>query len=136
KHPNRLHGPTYQGPKVVAQRVLFYSDDVHLVFFFKDLNLSLIIQLDQQDAAELKVKQSLRYCRDNSDTFHLMLMRLQLLLVFCPKYGRKILAGDIEKDLRQIFYDIAKEKDVEIKALEIMPGHVHMFISFDPRQHL
>ena len=47
-----------------------------------------------------------------------------------------ILVGDIERDLRQIFYDIAKEKDVEIKALEIMPDHVHMFISFDPRQSL
>ena len=46
------------------------------------------------------------------------------------------MVGNIEKDLRQIFYDIAKEKNVEIKALEIMPDHVHMFISFDPRQPL
>ena len=28
------------------------------------------------------------------------------------------------------------EKDVEIKALEIMADQVHMFISFDPRQPL
>jgi putative transposase len=60
----------------------------------------------------------------------------QYHIIFCPKYRRKVLVGDIEKDLRQIFYDIAKEKNVEIKALEIMPDHVHMFISFDPRQHL
>ena len=60
----------------------------------------------------------------------------QYHIVFCPKYRRKVLVGDIERDLRQIFYDIAKEKDVEIKALEIMPDHVHMFISFDPRQPL
>jgi len=31
--------------------------------------------------------------------------------VFCPKYRRKVLVGNIEKDLRQIFYDIAKEKN-------------------------
>lgn len=60
----------------------------------------------------------------------------QYHVIFCPKYRRKVLVGDIEKDLRQIFYDIAKDNDIEIKALEIMPDHVHMFISFDPRQHI
>jgi len=60
----------------------------------------------------------------------------QYHIIFCPKYRRKVLTGDIEKDLRQIFDEVAKEKDVEIKALEIMPDHVHMFISFDPRQPL
>lgn len=60
----------------------------------------------------------------------------QYHIVFCPKYRRKVLTGDIEKDLRQIFKEVAQEKDVEIKALEIMPDHVHMFISFDPRQPL
>ena len=49
----------------------------------------------------------------------------QYHIVFCPKYRRKVLVGNIEK-----------EKNVEIKALEIMPDHVHMFISFDPRQPL
>lgn len=58
----------------------------------------------------------------------------QYHIIFCPKYRRKVLTGDIEKDLRQIFDEVAKEKDVEIKALEIMPDYVHMFISFDPRQ--
>ncbi|HBF78253.1 MULTISPECIES: IS200/IS605 family transposase [Clostridium] len=60
----------------------------------------------------------------------------QYHIVFCPKYRRKVLVGDIEKDLKQIFYEIAKEKDVEIKALEVMPDYVHMFISVDPRQPL
>lgn len=60
----------------------------------------------------------------------------QYHIIFCSKYRRKVLTGDIEKDLRQIFDEVAKEKDVEIKVLEIMPDHVHMFISFDPRQPL
>lgn len=60
----------------------------------------------------------------------------QYHVVFCPKYRRKVLVDEIEQDLRQIFYDVANEKNVEIKALEIMPDHVHMFISFDPRQPL
>lgn len=60
----------------------------------------------------------------------------QYHVIFCPKYRRKVLVDDIEKDLKDIFFEVANEKDVEIKALEIMPDHVHMFISFDPRQPL
>lgn len=60
----------------------------------------------------------------------------QYHIVFCPKYRRKVLVGDIERDVKEIFYQVATEHDVEIKALEVMPDHVHLFISFDPRQHL
>jgi putative transposase len=60
----------------------------------------------------------------------------QYHVIFCPKYRRKVLVDEIEKDLKKIFYEVAQEKNVEIKALEIMPDHVHMFISVDPRQPL
>ena len=60
----------------------------------------------------------------------------QYHVIFCPKYRRKVLVDDIEKDLKDIFFEVAHEKEVEIKALEIKPDHVHMFISFDPRQPL
>lgn len=57
----------------------------------------------------------------------------QYHIIFCPKYRRKVLINNIALDLKDILYQIAKDKDVEIKALEIMPDHVHMFIEFDPR---
>jgi putative transposase len=60
----------------------------------------------------------------------------QYHVIFCPKYRRKVLVDEVAKDLEEIFYEVAKEKEIEIKALEIMPDHVHMFISFDPRQPL
>lgn len=65
-------------------------------------------------------------------------IKIKGLISVAARNGMKAVAltGDIEKDLRQIFDEVAKEKDVEIKALEIMPDHVHMFISFDPRQPL
>ncbi|MDR3586354.1 MAG: IS200/IS605 family transposase, partial [Desulfosporosinus sp.] len=44
----------------------------------------------------------------------------QYHIIFCPKYRRKVLVDDIERDLREIFNEVALEKDVEIKALEIM----------------
>ena len=57
----------------------------------------------------------------------------QFHIIFCPKYRRKVLINGIDIRLKEILYDIAKQKNIEIKALEIMPDHVHMFIEFDPR---
>lgn len=60
----------------------------------------------------------------------------QFHIIFCPKYRRKVLVGKIEIRLREILFDIADKNDIEIKALEIMPDHVHMFVEFDPRKSL
>ena len=60
----------------------------------------------------------------------------QYHIIFCPKYRRKVLVDDIERDLREIFHIVAEEKQVEIKALEIMPDHVQLVISFGTRQPL
>ena len=57
----------------------------------------------------------------------------QFHIIFCPKYRRKVLVNGVDERLKEILFQIAKEKDVEIKALEIMPDHVHVFIDFDPR---
>ena len=57
----------------------------------------------------------------------------QFHIIFSPKYRKPVLTGNVEKRLKEIFYDEADKMEVEIKALEIMPDHVHMFIEFDPR---
>lgn len=57
----------------------------------------------------------------------------QFHIIFSSKYRKPVLTGNVEKRLKEIFYDEADKMDVEIKALEIMPDHVHMFIEFDPR---
>lgn len=57
----------------------------------------------------------------------------QYHIIFCPKYRRKVLIDNIALDLKNILYQIAEDKEVEIKGLEIMPDHVHMFIEIDPR---
>jgi putative transposase len=53
-------------------------------------------------------------------------------LIWCPKRRKKVLVGDIKIRLEQIINEVAKEKDVEILALEIMPDHLHLFISSHP----
>jgi len=59
---------------------------------------------------------------------------LKYHLVWCPKYRRKVLVGEIAEELRSLLYQKAQELDVTIEALEIMPDHVHLFIESDPTE--
>jgi putative transposase len=58
---------------------------------------------------------------------------LKYHFVWCSKYRLKVLVGPVEKRLRQLLMQKAKELDADIHALEIMPDHVHMFVESDPR---
>lgn len=53
-------------------------------------------------------------------------------LIWCPKYRRSILVGEIEKRLVKLLHEKAKEINVEIQNLEIMPDHIHLFIKTEP----
>lgn len=62
---------------------------------------------------------------------------LKYHLVWCPKYRRKVLVGDVAEALRSLLYQKAEELGVTIEALEIMPrhvcrDHVHLFLQSDP----
>ena len=54
--------------------------------------------------------------------------------VWCPKYRRPVLINKIEKLCRKLIEDKCKELNCEIKALEIMPDHIHLFIQGNPTQ--
>ena len=54
--------------------------------------------------------------------------------VWCPKYRRPVLIGEVKKMARQIIEKKAKELGCEIQALEIMPDHIHLFIQATPLQ--
>jgi putative transposase len=53
-------------------------------------------------------------------------------LIWCPKYRRKILIGKIELRLKELLFKKAKEIDVCIENIEIMPDHVHLFVKCKP----
>lgn len=57
---------------------------------------------------------------------------LQYHIVFCPKYRRKVLAGEVETALKSLLLQKATELGLEIKAMEVMPDHVHIFVTGDP----
>lgn len=57
---------------------------------------------------------------------------LKYHVVFCPKYRKKILGGDLKKRLTELLHAKAKELDVIIEAVEIMNDHVHLFLNCPP----
>ena len=54
--------------------------------------------------------------------------------VWCPKYRRPVLIGKIERVFKKLIEMKCKEINCEIKALEIMPEHTHLFIQANPTQ--
>jgi putative transposase len=52
-------------------------------------------------------------------------------LVWIPKRRKKVLIGDVKTRLAAIIGDVAKEKGWIVRALEIAPDHVHLFVDFD-----
>lgn len=57
---------------------------------------------------------------------------LGLHLVFCTKYRKPIFTGVIEIELREILGQTCAEYGWKVRALEIMPEHVHLFIQVGP----
>ena len=53
-------------------------------------------------------------------------------LIWCPKRRKKVLVGDIKDRLENIVRGIALENGIDILAFEIMPDHVHIFVSAYP----
>jgi len=54
-------------------------------------------------------------------------------VVWCPKYRRKVLAGDVEKRLKKIIIEQAKRQNTKIIEMEIIPDHIHMLVEVDPQ---
>jgi putative transposase len=57
---------------------------------------------------------------------------LKYHIVWCPKYRRAVLTGDVAARLKTLLQRKAKELEIQIHALEILPDHVHIFLESDP----
>jgi putative transposase len=57
---------------------------------------------------------------------------LKYHIVFCPKYRRPVLVGEVEQRLRGLLVGTAAELGMTVHALEVMPDHVHLFAEADP----
>lgn len=54
-------------------------------------------------------------------------------VIWCPKYRRKVLVGDVADRLKSLIRQIVMEHQSEIIELEIMPDHVHLLVEVDPQ---
>jgi len=50
-------------------------------------------------------------------------------LVWCSKYRLKVLTDDVENRLIELLHEKAKLLDIEIETHEVMPDHVHLFLT-------
>jgi len=53
-------------------------------------------------------------------------------IVWCPKYRKKILTGEIKEFLEDVIHTIAYSHGWTIKELKIMPNHIHLIIEAQP----
>ncbi len=50
-----------------------------------------------------------------------------------PKYRRKVLYGEMRRQLGPIFHELARQKECQIVEGHLMPDHVHMCIAIAPK---
>ena len=53
-------------------------------------------------------------------------------MLWCPKYRRPVLVGEVEQRLKALLLKQAAMLDVDIETLNIMPDHVQLFVSAPP----
>lgn len=57
----------------------------------------------------------------------------QYHIIFCPKYRRKVLVGDVALRLKEIILEAAKEVEVEIVEMETDYDHIHILAQIHPQ---
>ena len=54
-------------------------------------------------------------------------------VVFCPKYRRKVLVGEIETRFKELVQEICTEFNIDLLEMKVMPDHVHLLLEVDPQ---
>ena len=57
---------------------------------------------------------------------------LKYHFVWCPKYRRLALKGNIGNYVAKIIYEVAERYNFSVEELAVMPDHVHLFVSSPP----
>lgn len=54
-------------------------------------------------------------------------------VVWCPKYRRDVITGDVDGRLKQVIEEVCEEKRATLISMETTPDHVHLLVSVDPQ---
>ena len=58
---------------------------------------------------------------------------IQYHIVWCTKYRRKVLTGDIRDDVIRQLQALAEEYKFRIDTMEVMPDHIHLLVDCSPQ---
>ena len=47
-------------------------------------------------------------------------------VVWCAKYRKQILVGEVANHVKYLIYEICEENDWPVKTTEIQPDHIHV----------
>ncbi len=54
-------------------------------------------------------------------------------IIWCTKYRKQVLTSAIQKRLKEIIFEKQEDYNYIVTALEIMPEHVHLLASIEPK---
>lgn len=61
---------------------------------------------------------------------------IQYHIVWCTKYRRKVLTGQIETKLHELLRKIASENQFEIQEMNSEEDHIHLLVSCTPQNYI
>ncbi len=54
-------------------------------------------------------------------------------LVWIPKCRRRVLYGQLRRELGEVFHELARQKECRVEEGHLLPDHVHMLMSIPPK---
>ena len=54
-------------------------------------------------------------------------------VVWCPKYRRGVLTGDVERRLQELIPEVVANRGAWLIEMETMPDRVHLLVEVDPQ---
>ena len=58
----------------------------------------------------------------------------QYHVIFCPKYRRKVLTGELAVRVKQLVLEKQAEYGYLVIEMQVLPDHVHLLLDVDPRE--
>ncbi len=66
-------------------------------------------------------------------TDHSIVYSCQYHVIFCPKYRRKVLTGEVAERMRDLVLAKQAEYGYAVMDIAVQPDHVHLLLDVDPR---
>jgi putative transposase len=66
-------------------------------------------------------------------TDHSIVYSCQYHVIFCPKYRRKVLTGEVAERMKALTLEKQQEYGYAVLEMEVMPDQVHLLLDLDPR---